>query len=231
MDVKHSLAKRAARAIEKYSLKGVAYILADRCLEFLLTRYSVLCFRVKSCVLGVEVGRKVEVFGRVIVRRPTGRISIGNHCQFISSSWRASAAAVFSEVRLRTFSPASEIIFEDGSGMSGGSVTSRSMRIRIGRNTLIAPNCVIVDSDFHTLWPPGDRGSYSGDGADAPIDIGANVWIGMNCIVLKGVTIGDNSVIAAGSVVTGSIPGNVLAGGVPAKVIRRLDADPHRSSG
>ncbi len=55
--------------------------------------------------------------------------------------------------------------------------------------------------------------------------IGRNVWIGMRAIVLKGATIGDGAVIAAGSVVTGDIPGNVLAGGVPARVIRPLSGE------
>ena len=56
----------------------------------------------------------------------------------------------------------------------------------------------------------------------APITLGKNVWVGSNSTILQGVTIGDNSVIAAGAVVTRSIPANVVAGGVPAKVIRSI---------
>lgn len=56
----------------------------------------------------------------------------------------------------------------------------------------------------------------------APITLGKNVWVGSNSTILQGVTIGDNSVIAAGAVVTRSIPANVVAGGVPAKVIRPI---------
>jgi acetyltransferase-like isoleucine patch superfamily enzyme len=55
-----------------------------------------------------------------------------------------------------------------------------------------------------------------------PVTIEDNVWLGMNVIVLKGVTIGKNSMIAANSVVTKDIPENVLAGGYPCKVIRSL---------
>ena len=56
----------------------------------------------------------------------------------------------------------------------------------------------------------------------APIRIGRRVWIGANVVITKGVTIGDNSVIAAGAVVTRDIPANVVAGGVPAKVIKEI---------
>ena len=57
----------------------------------------------------------------------------------------------------------------------------------------------------------------------APIVIEDNVWIGANVVVMPGVTIGKHSVIAAGSVVTKDIPADVVAGGVPAKIIRKLD--------
>lgn len=56
----------------------------------------------------------------------------------------------------------------------------------------------------------------------APITLGRNVWVGSNATILQGVTIGDNSVIAAGAVVTRDVPANVVAGGVPAKVIRSI---------
>lgn len=55
-----------------------------------------------------------------------------------------------------------------------------------------------------------------------PITIGNNVWIGANSTILAGVVIGDNTVIGAGSVVTKSIPGNVVAVGVPCKVVREI---------
>lgn len=61
-----------------------------------------------------------------------------------------------------------------------------------------------------------------------PITVGKNVWIGSNSTILRGVEIGDNAVIAAGAVVTKDVPPNVVAGGVPAKVIRYLDLDRER---
>jgi acetyltransferase-like isoleucine patch superfamily enzyme len=57
-----------------------------------------------------------------------------------------------------------------------------------------------------------------------PVIISDNVWIGMNAIILKGVTIGENSVVAAGAVVTKSVPANVVVAGNPAVVTKELEA-------
>jgi acetyltransferase-like isoleucine patch superfamily enzyme len=117
-------------------------------------------------------------------------------------------------------SKTASIILEDDVSLNGTSVVSRSKRILIGSGTIIAPNVVIMDSDFHGIWPPENRVLNPNFDGDRDISIGRNVWIGTQAIILKGVTIGDNSVIAAGSVVTSEIPANVLAAGVPAKFVR-----------
>jgi len=92
--------------------------------------------------------------------------------------------------------------------------------IEIGEKTLIGSNVEITDSDFHDLHPKRRRGGMP---KTAKITIGKNVFIGSNVKILKGVTIGDNSVIANSSVVTKNIPEKVIAGGYPCKVIKSLD--------
>jgi acetyltransferase-like isoleucine patch superfamily enzyme len=88
--------------------------------------------------------------------------------------------------------------------------------IRIGNNTIIGPMVNIIDSNFHPV-DIDDRPQSNG------IVISDNVWIGRGAVILPGATIGQNSVIASGSIVTRDIPANVLAGGTPAKVIREID--------
>lgn len=93
-------------------------------------------------------------------------------------------------------------------------------RIVIGSGCQIGDLVAIYDSDFHELNPQTRTRSA---GPSAPVVIGNNVWLGSRVMVLKGVTIGDNSVVGAMSVVTKSIPANCVAAGNPARVIRRLD--------
>lgn len=91
--------------------------------------------------------------------------------------------------------------------------------ISIGNNCRIGINCQMMDFDAHSVNP--DKRSEIGKIKE--IVIGNNVWIGNNVIVLAGCKIGDNSIVAAGAVVTKDIPANVLVGGVPAKIIKRID--------
>ena len=132
------------------------------------------------------------------------------------------AASLYAPVRLRVFGPGAAIEIGEGAQLSGTSVTARSQRISIGRQVLLAPNCVIVDSDFHAPWPPEARATEPGLERDAPVSIGDYVWIGMNCLILKGVSIGEGAMIGAGSVVTRDVPPFCLAAGAPARVLRRL---------
>ena len=88
--------------------------------------------------------------------------------------------------------------------------------ITIGKNCLIARDVMIMDFDAHRIkYSDGKTNELT-----APIIIGDNVWLGAGAKVLQGVTIGSGSIVAAGAVVTKSVPENCLVAGVPAKVIK-----------
>ena len=91
--------------------------------------------------------------------------------------------------------------------------------IEIQNNVVIGSNCRIITSDFHNLKPE-NRYSEANFGEDVVIE--RNVFIGDNVTILKGVKIGENSVLGSGAVVTGNIPKNTVAAGNPARVIRNL---------
>ena len=179
--------------------------------------------RCKARLLGVELGRGVRAHGPVgLLRWPGGRIRIGTGVSLVSSWRRATAASLKAPVRLRVFGPGACIEIGEGAQLSGVSITARSTTISIGRQVLLAPNCVIVDSDFHAHWPPEARIHEPGYEGDAPVSIGDYAWIGMEAIILKGVRIGEGAIIGAGSVVTRDVPPRCLAAGNPARVIRSL---------
>jgi len=91
-------------------------------------------------------------------------------------------------------------------------------KVKFGDNVFIAPNC-----GFYTAGHPLDLNARnSGLEYAKSIEIGNNVWIGGNTVVLPGVTIGDNTVIGAGSVVTKNIPSNVVAVGNPCRIIKKI---------
>ena len=85
---------------------------------------------------------------------------------------------------------------------------------------MIASDVVITDSDWHGIY---DRTDYVAK--PLPVTIAKNVWIGERSIILKGTEIGENSIIGAGSVVSGKVPANVVYAGNPAKEIRKLDKE------
>ena len=90
--------------------------------------------------------------------------------------------------------------------------------VSIGDNVFIGPNCCITTAE-HALDAEQRK---AGMEVAKPVSIGNGVWIGAGATILSGVTIGENAVIGAGSVVTKSIPGNVVAVGVPCKVQREI---------
>lgn len=99
-------------------------------------------------------------------------------------------------------------------------IISESEGISIGPKTLIGSNCEITDSDFHHLDP---LKRHTEKANVKKVVIEENVFIGSNVKILKGVTIGKNSVIANGAIVSNSIPENVIVAGIPAKIIKTLD--------
>lgn len=95
--------------------------------------------------------------------------------------------------------------------------------VTLGAGCLIS-DCDITDSDFHNL-DPARRHLPADEKTQRPVTIGENVWVGAHAMVLKGTTIGRNSVIGAGAVVRGEVPESVVMVGNPAHVVKHLDTD------
>jgi acetyltransferase-like isoleucine patch superfamily enzyme len=188
-------------------------------LYFIKIRWNVVLFnsinRIICKIKGIEIGEKTILNGRPVIRRyPESIIKIGNNCT-INSSNSSVPIGLYKPSTFVTKRKDARIIIGNNSGASGVVLVAAS-KIEIGDNVLIGANCTIIDNDFH--HPDPDK-RESEDYPTRPIRIENNVFIGFNCFILKGVTIGENAVIGANSVVIHNIPKNAIAIGNPCKVI------------
>jgi maltose O-acetyltransferase len=110
----------------------------------------------------------------------------------------------------------SEIVIGSRNSFSNNINIIATQKITIGNDCLIGDQVLIIDSDFHSVNPDLRRRSA---GPSDPVQIGNNVWLGSRVMILKGVSIGDNSVIGAMSLVKESIPANSIVAGNPARII------------
>lgn len=147
----------------------------------------------------------------------------------------ASSATIGDEVALRAIlrvEPGGWIDIGAFCYIGDGVIVSAANRLRIGAATLIAHGAQIFDNDTHPIDPLdreahfkkmlGYRPERPLSIGSAPVSIGSRCWIGMNSIVMKGVTIGHNSIVAPGSVVIKDVPDNVLVAGNPSTVIKNI---------
>lgn len=175
-------------------------------------------FRLYAAGVLLKIGRR----SRVSTWRMNGKrgclVDIGHSCVLETGVFMERAGAVFS-VGDRTF-------------IGGRGVFTIFESVKIGSDVMISWGCTIADHDSHSLdfrhrardvenWLEG-RKDWS-HVRSAPVNIGNKVWIGFNCSVLKGVTVGEGAVIAANSNVTRDVPPWTLVAGNPARFIRQLD--------
>lgn len=153
----------------------------------------------------VALPRYLIIFGR--------NICVGDHAHII--------CAADNPVRLTTWSGKQgegKITLGDYCLVSPGVRISAARAVTIGNNCMLAANVYISDSDWHGIY-----NRIRPFRCTKPVVLANNVWLGESVIITKGVTVGENSVIGAGSVVTRDIPANVVAAGNPARVIKTIN--------
>ena len=158
-----------------------------------------------------------NVNGRPTFRQPAqlvgqGTIRFGSN---VTLGWYPSAYFFNGCIYIEARSKDSVIEIGDDVTISNNSLlVSDGPGIFIGKRTMLGTHCEIIDSDFHDLHPDRRRDGVAKTGK---VVIGENVLIGSNVKILKGVRIGDNTVIANGSVISRSIPADVVVFGNPAR--------------
>ncbi len=166
-----------------------------------------------SLIIGFFLRSRFSRAGRLIVHggmpfpsvdNKGGRIELGN-------------VGLFNGVRFECWLDAS-IRVGDGTYLNSGTEIVAAQSVTIGRDCKIARDVIIMDTDQHAL--PGQALQV------APVIIEDRVWIGARAIVLKGVRIGHDSVVAAGAVVTRDVPPRTIVGGVPARILGSTSSQP-----
>lgn len=188
--------------------------LARSAIEAVAQRPRIWKYRLLSTCKGVQ--------GSPVVLQPVlfvgpGEVVLGDGVQF---GWKASPLFYTGYCHVEASAPEARI--EVGARTEFNNnlmIKSEGPGIRIGRDCLFGAHIEIFDSNFHDLDPARRK---AGTQKMAPVEIGDNVFVGMGVKILKGATVGSDSVIGAGSVVTGSIPSGVVAAGNPARVVREL---------
>lgn len=155
----------------------------------------------------IQIGRNLFLDGKLRIRGP-GRVILGDN--------------VMVSMVVTPYTHDTDAVIEIGERVFlNGTRFGCKERIQVGSHCILA-ECRISDYDFHSTHP-----QHRNDPAyirSGPITIGDNVWVAVDSIVQKGVTIGRNSTIAALSLVRSDIPENSIAGGNPATVLKRVDA-------
>jgi acetyltransferase-like isoleucine patch superfamily enzyme len=211
--------------LTKYPLAATLLIVRDILATKISTCISTAKTKLILSALGCRYGKNLRVDGKLIIRiHRRGAIRLGEnvgiHSRFMSNPAGMTNPTVFHCIA------EGSITFGDNSGCSAAVLSSRS-RIDIGDNVNIGANVRIFDHDFHSLdfFARRDADADKAGCRTAPVVIGNDVFIGTNAIILKGVTVGDRSVIGAGAVVSlKEIPPDSLVIGNPAKAVKSLSA-------
>ena len=153
----------------------------------------------------------------IIQRHPNAKINIKK--KFLAcSNPRQNSIGVFQKVTIKALAHDANISIGCNVGVSGATISGKN--ITISDNVLIGSGVLITDNDAHPIHP--ELRNDSSFIESAPVVIEKNVFIGARAIILKGVTIGEGSVIGAGAVVSKNVPKMSIAAGNPAKIVKKI---------
>lgn len=164
-----------------------------------------------------KIGNGTRITGALDIRKSGGQIHVGAGCMI--------------EGHLITERPESRLTVHDNVYIGGGTNLDCVISITVESDVLISYGCIVADSDNHSTkysvrkhdiadWLKGEHNWSTHD--HKPVIIKKGAWIGAHSIILKGVEIGEGSIVAAGSVVSKSVPPWSIVGGNPAKIIRAI---------
>jgi acetyltransferase-like isoleucine patch superfamily enzyme len=149
------------------------------------------------------------VEGELLEALDEGRLTIGEGTLLEPGCWL-------------TLGPEARIEIGAGCFLNRNTMIAAHERVTIGDHTMFANGCFVGDAS-HRFDDPERPITEQGFTSKGPVEIGANCWFGVNCVVTTGVTVGERCVIGANSVLTRDLPAATIAAGAPAKPIRQID--------
>lgn len=167
---------------------------------------------------GVRFGPNLQLGSapRIRIHSDNASITLGSDV-VINNHLDENPAGIAHRTVLAAASPGARLVIGNNVGISGA-VIYATLRIDIEDDVLVGAGALVYDTDWHEVDPARRRANDAAPG-QAPVKICRNAWLGARSIILKGVTVGEDSVVAAGAVVTRDVPAGAIVGGVPAKVI------------
>lgn len=152
---------------------------------------------------------RYPVEGELLEALDEGRLRIGEGTLLEPGCWL-------------TLAPEAEIEIGAGCFLNRNTMIAAHGRVTIGDHTMFANGCFVGDAE-HRYDDPTVPITWQGFTSKGPVEIGANCWFGVNCVVTSGVTVGERCVIGANSVLTADLEPGTIAAGAPAKPIRKID--------
>ncbi len=167
----------------------------------------------------VKIIKKSWLFCKLF-RKKTGILQIGKGFK-CNNKIKSNTIGLIQPCVFNVLNPDSQIVIGNNVGISGSTICAVKS-VTIGNNVLIGSGCIITDTDAHPISWKLRRERRSDLKAVSPVVIQDDVFIGARSIILKGVTIGERSVVGAGSVVIKDVPPDCIVAGNPARVVRKL---------
>ncbi len=193
------------RAIRPFNWIGIYH---KRLFQFILPNLNKIINKQVTYVKYPVCNQKTLITG-------AGSVSIGNKCSF---GYKLGGNFYRGLIEIQPRYKQARISIGNNVATNNNLVLCAANYIEIGDDTLIGNGVSVMDHEAHGMAPDMRRQL----GEIGKVIIGRNVWLGNNVIILKNSEIGDNTIVAAGAVVSGKFPANVIVGGVPAKIIKNL---------
>jgi acetyltransferase-like isoleucine patch superfamily enzyme len=194
--------------------------ICNELLRLLVFPYNRLSF----ALAGIAWGKGWRLQGSPIIQKHRKSLMVLGDYLNLRSTVRSNPLGPEHPVILCTWQAGSLLEIGAHFGMTGGTICAAE-RITIGDRVIVGANSTIIDTDFHPL-DSQTRHLFPQNAKTKPVLIDDDVFIGMNCLILKGVHLGKGCVIGAGSVVIHDVPQGFIAAGNPARVLKEIYTQP-----